>query len=250
MISLKALQKTAAELNEVLMLQPPINTKEIKVNVLMQEIIDTIPLIRPDEDEFSPDVQEVLDELVKDVQPEPEPKEEEEMAAEVPLDEQILSATKIRELKEIAMTHDVFKPLRGKFASYKTTDALANAMLDILDAPEKQEEEAPKKEVKKEKKVEKEKEVPKEEVKVQKPTKEKNEKGISFAKIIDEVVRKGGRFEDMIVVLEQVKKERNLKVPVSAGAIKVHINYRLKCNPDYFKGIIITAEGITYGGKN
>jgi len=171
----------------------------------------------------------------------------EKITDEVPLDEQILNATKISELKEIAMTHDIFKSLRGRFASYKTTDALANAMLDILDIPEKQKEKVPEKEVEKVKEVEK---TPKEEVKVQKPTKEKNEKEISFAKIIDDVVKKGGKFEDMIAVLRQVKKERNLKVPVSIGVIKAHINYRLKHNPDYFKGIVITAEGITYGRKN
>jgi hypothetical protein len=53
------------------------------------------------------------------------------------LAEEIKSATKLKELKDIANTNDQFKSIRGKLSSYKTVDDLSADMLELYYASEK-----------------------------------------------------------------------------------------------------------------
>jgi hypothetical protein len=53
------------------------------------------------------------------------------------LPEEIKSATKLKELKDIANVNDQFKPIRGKLSSYKTVDDLSADMLELYYAAEK-----------------------------------------------------------------------------------------------------------------
>jgi hypothetical protein len=54
------------------------------------------------------------------------------------LAEEIKSATKLKELKDIANANDQFKAIRGKLSSYKTVDDLSAEMLEIFYAAEQQ----------------------------------------------------------------------------------------------------------------
>ena len=57
--------------------------------------------------------------------------------ADPDLAEEIKSATKLKELKDIANTNDQFKSIRGKLSSYKTVDDLSADMLELYYASEK-----------------------------------------------------------------------------------------------------------------
>jgi hypothetical protein len=54
------------------------------------------------------------------------------------LAEEIKSATKLKELKDIAQVNEQFKSIRGKLSSYKTVDDLSSEMLELYYAAEQQ----------------------------------------------------------------------------------------------------------------
>lgn len=68
----KQLVAAAKELNEVLGLEPAIETKKVKDDVLMGKIIEASGLIDPEQDEITEETQDVIDKLLEDAMPEPE----------------------------------------------------------------------------------------------------------------------------------------------------------------------------------
>lgn len=135
MISLKLLKKAADEFNSVMRLDPPIDTS-IPAADLINEIKDSIKYVDPVQDVFSDDVQSVINELVEEAV---EPEEGNDGDAET-LEDQIMNAERIGELREIAKADAVFKSMRGQLASFKTIDDLRDAMMEALqrEAPEEE----------------------------------------------------------------------------------------------------------------
>lgn len=135
----KKLQTAAEELNEVLGLNPKIKTN-LPQEKLEAKVVEAIGLIDPDTDTFTPDTQTVIDsfkEKPEEAAPEVEKPEAEETTEEVTkptesLEEEIVSAKKLSELKEICKGNDEFKNLRGFLSSYKTDKELRKAMLGVL----------------------------------------------------------------------------------------------------------------------
>jgi hypothetical protein len=76
-----------------------------------------------------------------EAEPDPEKVNEGEALLDVAdqdLAEEIKSATKLKELKDIANTNEEFKSIRGKLSSYKTVDDLSSDMLELYYAAEQQ----------------------------------------------------------------------------------------------------------------
>lgn len=169
MINEKQLRAAAAELNDVLGLDPAINTKKSSVEVLTEKIKEATDLIDPDQDEFTEETQQVLDEVTgkagddKDEAPKAkagkkapakpakkeEPDEDEdddeddddeddeddddEADDEPTLRAQITDAEDLAELKEIAKANSEFKSLVKKLSSFVKAKVLRPAMLDLIE---------------------------------------------------------------------------------------------------------------------
>ena len=159
------LNKLALQLNDVLGLDPPIDTK-LKATELVTNIKDAVSLLEPgdvldaaniltlseiisDEDVFEDKVKSALQGIgiwLDSEEPEEEEPEEEE-AQEFNLEQEVTQASTIADLKGIAKTYDEFKEIRGVLTKFKTADVLKEEMLKMLETPKETEpEEAPVKE--------------------------------------------------------------------------------------------------------
>jgi hypothetical protein len=153
MLSEKELRAAAKELQSVLIMDPPIDSKA-KIPVLTEQMKEAIEEIKPG-DEFSEETQAVIDELsgkagaddddeeeeapvakkkvakkvapVEEVDDEPEDDEE-----EASLEDQIDACQKVAELTPIVKANAVFKSLLKKLPTFTKGSVLKAEMLSLL----------------------------------------------------------------------------------------------------------------------
>jgi len=251
-VSLKQLKAAAAELNDVLGLNPPIDV-DSPMAVLEPLVKEAIGMVDPEQDEFTEATQAVIDSYgvpVEDeedvpeegavMKPEPDPEEDpDDVDEDLPLDEQVISARSLQELKGLAKVEPVFKGLRSKLTSYKTVDQLRDAMLEALNpVPVEDNADASSKPGSKKGSPvggtvgakEGVKSVPKHEG--------------SMAEFLDSVILQGGTWKEM---LEKVLPEatRRGSAQRTIGAIRSHAKYRLSKNAQFLgKLSLIEDKGI------
>lgn len=134
MIKEEQLRKTAAELNDVMGLNPPISPVLDTASVIetIQKII-RLGLINPT-DIFTPETEALIEEIKKTpedglfiVEPaEPQPEEKGDLYNKV------ASAMKLRELKNIVMANVEFKDIRPDLESYKNVEILRDVLVEII----------------------------------------------------------------------------------------------------------------------
>jgi hypothetical protein len=76
------------------------------------------------------------------------------------------------------------------------------------------------------------------------PTPAVKEHVTTFADEMDTIIGKGGKWADMIAKATTAGIEHKCSTKVSIGQFKAHINYRIKHNPAYLGGLVLTDEGI------
>lgn len=163
----KFLKKVATELSNVLALKPPIkldsDEEKIKKNVMVA--IGTIRVEEDFSDEFSEDVNEVIEKYrpkeddapdeedkkpVKKGKKEEEPDEDDDtppvkkgkdkkdeesdepVSTKADIEEEIRDADTLNDLKDIANEYDEFKSMRKELGTYKNKPSLMSAMLNKL----------------------------------------------------------------------------------------------------------------------
>lgn len=245
---LETFAEAAEELNEVLGLEPSIETEGVSVNELAEKIRQASELLY-EEDEISDATAAVIADLTEDLdepdveEPESdddfeeddeseEESEEEELTLE-DLREEVEGLHKRKDMRLLVEEIDLFEPLIEKLPDLKSGSALKDAMLEILDAemgqtdgsdePEEVQEEPEAEEAKpvkeKPKKVKKEK--PK---KVEEKQGKKKGRGViaTIAQSIEDAGKKGITKEEILGILtkafpnrepESMKKTINVQVP-------------------------------------
>lgn len=153
------LAQVGDDLQVVINFKPPIRTKGKSEKYILDKLKAAGPNIIPDEDEEDlaeetvhymkelglwPNGEQVVSEeaeeddvekaevVEEEVEEEPEPEEGEEQEEENILAQDIESAKKIKELKDIARANDEFKSLRNRLSSYTSIKSLRSLMLKIL----------------------------------------------------------------------------------------------------------------------
>ena len=82
------------------------------------------------------------------------------------------------------------------------------------------------------------------------PTKApKPEKKQPFAHYEDEVLLKGGSWEELIATISTEATKRGYKIPISKSYLKAHINYRLVRDKQYLGDLTLTETGIVKATK-
>lgn len=155
MISEKELRSAAKELQSVLIMDPPIDSKA-KLAVLTEQVKEAIAEIKPG-DEFSEETQAVIDELSgagdeeeevpapkKKVAKKVAPVEEEEEEEEESLIDQVTAAPlKLSVMTAFVKENAELKSLVKKLPTFEKASVLKAAILELLTPEEEEEEEAP-----------------------------------------------------------------------------------------------------------
>ncbi len=273
-MEIKNLQKTAKELNKILFIQgdeQAINL-EAKEKKLVAEIKEAAELLTPD-DKLSTDTQKVLVELgitiggsesdeaeIEDVddidddidddtdvdsddEPEmPEPKKTKMTVTKggkvetPPTPQELVKKAKGREaLVNLINTYTDLKPLRTAHRNYKNDEDLKQVMIAMLNG-----------ELKAEEVIGAAKEVGKRNASAEKKEPvAKKEKGVSVASRIDTILQGKGTWEEICSEVAGVCKEAGIKNNYGTEkALRNHIAFRRKTNPDYLKNYKITEKGI------
>jgi hypothetical protein len=156
MITEKSMRAAAKELNDVLGLDPVIDTKA-KLSIVTDGVKSALPLIDPKNDEFTDATQAVIDELngaeeEEDETPKKKAKkpakeeEEDEPEADEPEEDSLIDQVNAAPLKLSVMTAFVkenaeLKPLVKKLATFEKASVLKAAILALLEPEEAEEEE-------------------------------------------------------------------------------------------------------------
>jgi hypothetical protein len=134
MIKKEQLLKTAAELNDIMGLNPPISPVLDTASVIetIQKII-RLGLINPT-DIFTPETEALIEEIKKTPEDglfmvEPAEEQPEEKGD---LYNKVATAMKLRELKNIVMANVEFKDVRPDLDSYKNVEILRDALVEII----------------------------------------------------------------------------------------------------------------------
>jgi hypothetical protein len=163
MINEKSMRAAAKELNDVLGLDPVINTKA-KLAIVTDGVKSALPLIDPKNDEFTDATQAVIDELNGGEEDEPEEeapkkkgkkpalveeeKEDEPEAEEDSLIDQVNAAPlKLSVMTAFVKENAELKPLVKKLATFEKASVLKAAILALLTPNEEEEEEEEEEEV-------------------------------------------------------------------------------------------------------
>jgi hypothetical protein len=163
MINEKSMRAAAKELNDVLGLDPVIDTKA-KLAIVTDGVKSALPLIDPKNDEFTDATQAVIDELNGGEEDEPEeeapkkkgkkpaPVEEEEEDEPEAEEDSLIDQVNAAPLKLSVMTAFVkenaeLKPLVKKLATFEKASVLKAAILALLTPDEEEEEEEEEEEV-------------------------------------------------------------------------------------------------------
>jgi hypothetical protein len=134
MFSEKEMRSAAAELNDKLGIEPPIDTKA-KIGPLTEAFTEALALIAPD-DKFSDKTQAIIDEVLGGGEDGGEGENGEGDGEEPSLKDQVDAADARADLVELVKTNPVFKGVGAKLASYKTSKDLRGAMMAVLEAEE------------------------------------------------------------------------------------------------------------------
>lgn len=149
---LDQLAEAAEELNEVLGLEPPIDTDGVTKSVLEEKIIEASELLA-EEDEISKSTRTILDSLLSPDEDEEEEadldikgdddvdeEEEDDEDIEDPSLAEVVQATKKRkDLKALAKSEPEFAGIKNKISKLKTADELREVMLEALESGKKPE---------------------------------------------------------------------------------------------------------------
>jgi len=242
-LTIEQLNNTAKELDDLMALDPapPKDGSKEEIETWIKEAAEEL---QP-QDVISEETQSILEAL--GVWIAPENREEFEDETEEPdLIKELDEAENLKDLKALVKSYDEFKSLRGTITKYKAGDEedLKEEMFFLLE-PEKPETKVVKmtpsgrKEVpipkKKEKKLV---------VKETKSAVKKKDGQIPMATFIDNVLLKGGFWDDMIDVCKEEAEERGYKPDINKGALNNHIKIRLKKNPEWLGELEITDEGL------
>ena len=160
----------AEELNEVLGLEPAIDTEDVDIDDLKAKLVEASELITED-DEFTEDTAKVLESIAPEDEEEDEEFEEDEEIEDDDLEEDeeeeedddfeeeeedeeeedddleelreaVESAGKRKDLLKLAQKEEIFAELKSKLPKLKSIKALKGAMLSVLDTEEAEEAEA------------------------------------------------------------------------------------------------------------
>lgn len=126
MFSEKQLRATAAELNEVLGVDPAINVKG-KIGVLTEQVTEALELIDTESDKFSDETMSVIKELKPDLYPTEEVEEVEEEVEEVSVKKVARKAAKeeVEEVEEVAAPAKKKTAGKGVPANFKKEGSFA-----------------------------------------------------------------------------------------------------------------------------
>lgn len=135
------LAETAVELNEVLGLEPPIETNEVSEIELEEKLQEASALITP-EDDFTAQTEGILaefkhsrEEPADTEQPEAEAEEDEQVYSYEEIREHVDSLKKRKDLRVFAEEFpEVFEPIIEQLADIKSGAKLKEAMLERMDA--------------------------------------------------------------------------------------------------------------------
>jgi hypothetical protein len=256
MVNEKQLRKAAAELNDVMGLEPKINTKA-SVAVLTAGIVEAIDKIDPD-DEFSEATRAVIEELSAE-EGKPAPKKGKGKGKPAP-----------KKKKPVYEDDDDFDD--------DVNDDILEDLDDLDDFDDDDDEPAPKKgkgkgkpAPKKKKPVYEEEEEEEDDVfdegeefgtdeeeeeEDEKPTPKKKKKtgapskGTkpnfkregSMAQFMDETVKKGGTWDEIFNAIDKEAKKRGVKTSMST--IKAHVRFRVSKDPRFLGKLKVTDDGI------
>lgn len=243
MISEKALRAAAVELNEVLGVDPPLNVKS-KTIVLTEQVTEALGLIDPTSDKFSDETMEIIKELNPDIFPEEDDTTDDPQS----LLEEVESCESLADLKEIAKGNDEFKAIRTKLITYKKVDDLKEKMLEILNEEAEAEQEAAeklhKKNIADKPTRTSSKEAPKKGATAKKgdgrPANFKKEG--SYAEFLDNLVKEGGSWEDILLSAQEEAEKRGKKTAL--GTIKAHVKFRISKDAKFLGKLKVTEDGI------
>lgn len=267
-MDLKALRAAAKELNEVIGLVDDDGndieiTKKMTEDELKKILKEATSLVKPT-DVLSDETQEILDELSAGDEEEEEEEEEaneeeEEEEEEESLHDKVEGADKLADLKAIASENNEFKPLRKKLNTFKKANELKEAMLDLLDDIEADEaaEKIHEKNIKnqpvrggkgkpapKEEEEEEEDEKPKRKGGPPKGVRPNFKKEGSMAEFMDNLVKKGGTWEELAKTCEKEGKKRELRTKFTPSTMKAHVKFRVSKDPKFLGKLKITNDGI------
>ena len=208
----KELRKAAAELNEVLGVNPPLNVKA-KTADLVESVKEALELIDPLNDKFTKETMAVIQELGPEIYPTEEEKEEAEEVAE-----------KLH--KKNVASKSVRKP--------------------VVEEPEEEEEEEEEDEEPLTPSGKKQIPIP---VKKPAPAKKTGEgrpanfkKEGSYAEYLDNLVKEGGAWDDLFTSAQQEAETRGKKIAM--GTLKAHVKFRLSKDAKFLGKLKVTADGI------
>lgn len=130
---LDQLAAAAEDLNEVLGLEPPIETDGVTKSNLESKITEAAGLLA-EEDEITKGTRAIIDSLTE--QKEPEEEEEEETAKaekmEGPTLEEVIQSSKRGQLKKLIKSEPEFESLRDRLDEFRGASSMRKAMLKIL----------------------------------------------------------------------------------------------------------------------
>jgi len=243
-LTLALLVTAGNEMQKLMGMNPPFNPAD-DFETCKLWIEKAIKYVDPVTDRFTADTQAVIDEL-KGVKPVAEESEAEGLPQAPPaevdetfaLKTEIETATRLRDLKDIATEYPEFKSIRGQLSSFKTAEDLKEKMLSIFGSAT----EYPPEEEKIKEKLPETKPLPKSEPKSKPIAKPSGEK--TMASFIDDVVLVGGSWEDMIAVCQEESTKRGYKIPINRSALNTHLKYRMTRNPEFLGKLTITDAGI------
>lgn len=72
----------------------------------------------------------------------------------------------------------------------------------------------------------------------------KKEPKVTVASKCDEIIAKGGKWEDLVAAANKVSKDLGSTMKFNTGVIKAHIRFREKKNPHYLGNLKITETGL------
>ena len=205
MVNEKQLRKAAAELNDVMGLEPKINTKA-SVAVLTAGIVEAIDKIDPD-DEFSEATRAVIEELSAE-EGKPAPKKGKGKGKPAPKKKKPVYEEEEEEEDDVFDEGEEFG----------------------TDEEEEEEDEKP---------------TPKKKKKTGAPskgTKPNFKREGSMAQFMDETVKKGGTWDEIFNAIEKKKKKRGVKTSMST--IKAHVRFRVSKDPRFLGKLKVTDDGI------
>lgn len=283
-MDLKALRAAAKELNETIGLVDDDGndieiTKKMTEEELKKILKEATSLVKPT-DVLSDETQEILDELsAGDDEDEPEDDDEDEGDAEdededegedddedepeETLYEKVEGAEKLADLKTLATDNAEFKPLRKKLNTFKKAKELKEAMLDLLDDIEADEaaekihqkniaskpikgskNKPAKEEEEDDDEQEEEEDKPKRKGGPPKGVKPNFKKEGSMAEFMDNLVKKGGTWEELAKTCEKEGKKRELRTKFTPSTMKAHVKFRVSKDPKFLGKLKMTNDGI------